>query len=180
LVFSVTLKLRSGCPSDQTPPSWAYVVHASFSLCLPRLSLKNIYPLACPLHALRRCAAVRPPHSAFATIAILPHAPHPVMFASHSCPSCAPTHASCSLLLQSHLRRRARRPPLLVLVVPSRALDLSLAEPRAPMSAARAGGACTPRLESTGLTFPPICCKCMFQVDVLKVCCRCFVWLLQK
>jgi hypothetical protein len=74
------------------PPSLSPPLYVSY------ISLKNIYPLARPLHASRCRTAVRPSHSAFAAIAIFPHTPHHVMFASRSCSSCTPTCSSRSLL----------------------------------------------------------------------------------
>jgi hypothetical protein len=114
-------------------------------------------------------------HSAFATAAISLHAPHLVLFASRSYPSCAPSRASRSWLSQSHpscahprrslLHHRAHCPPLLMLVVTSRASGQSPAKPRALMSMARAGGARTPRPKSTSPDLP----SHMLQVYVSSV-----------
>jgi hypothetical protein len=162
---------------------------ASCSLLLPHLSQKYL-PLTRPSHVSRRRAAVRPPHSTFGDTAISLHAPHPVLFTSRSYPSRTPTRASRSLLPQSHppcnhprrslLRRRVRCPPLLMLVVPSRALGRSPPEPRASMSAPHAGGARTPRPESTGpnLPFRMLQMYVSSVLDILEVCCMCFVWML--
>jgi hypothetical protein len=108
---------------------------------------------------------------------------------------CPTSHQRLSLLARSPTRcapaRVARSrafgratPPLLMLVVPSRASGRSPAESRAPMSAARVGGARAPRPESTDWSQPllpyvaNVCFKCfryfrgmlqVFRMDVAKV-----------
>jgi hypothetical protein len=158
---------------------------ASSSLCLLCLSLKNIYHLC--------GVAVRSPHSAFSAAAISPHAPPPCVVHFSLLPI-ARTHQHLLLLApavpparphtrtaRSHAVGRAA-PPLLVLMVPSCASGRSRAEPRAPMSAARAGGARSLRPKSTGPDLP----SHMLQIyvssvsDVSEVRCWYFVWMLQK
>jgi hypothetical protein len=170
---------------------------ASASLHLPHLSFSKISTnLLAHRHASRRHTAVRPPHSAFGVAAISPHAAHPVLFASRSCLSCAPTRASRSLLLQSHPprvhlrhllpRRQARPSPLLMLMVPLRALGRSPVESRAPMSTTRGGSAHALRPKSTGPDLPSHMLLQVFRIVVIKVdrdvayvasvCSKCFIY----
>jgi hypothetical protein len=106
------------------------------------ISLKNIYPVAC-----------------FTAPCGHPSVPLRICWHSHL-PHALHRTLCCSLLA------RPLTPPLLVLVVPSRALGRSLAKPRAPMRAACAGGdrALRPESDEPAPTPPPICCKCMCQV----------------
>jgi hypothetical protein len=70
--------LTVGRPFDRTPlpgPARATGPTSQPSLDVSPTSLKNIFLLARPLYASLRCAAVSPPHTAFATAAISPRAP---------------------------------------------------------------------------------------------------------
>jgi hypothetical protein len=89
--------------------------------------------------------------------------PCPVLFASRSCLSHAPTHASSSLLPQSPCRTPTHAAGHTARLY-WRTSGRSSAEPRAPMSAGHVGSPRAPRPESTGPDSPTICCKYMFHV----------------
>ena len=180
--------LRGGRSSNRTPLSWSCADHqVGLLLFMSWTSLsKNIYPLPCPSECFTASCG-RP--SAPLHICHCSHLPahaHPVLFASRPCSSHTPTPClsllAPTILPASYPCRRVRCPSLLVLVVPLRALGRSPAKPRAPMSAGHARGARASRPQSTDPDLP----SHMLQMyvssvsDVSEVCCRCFVWMLQK
>jgi hypothetical protein len=165
---------------------------ASFSVCIPHLSQKYL-PTHSPI-----ARFTTPCDRQSAPLCICrsghyhpPHAPSSCVARSSLLPVTRLTRASRSLLPQSYPHHRARRPPLLVLVVPSRAPSqspLSQGHPRARpvlvvLARCRSASAPTPRSESTDPGHSlPLCYKCMFQVFQMlsDVCCKRFIWMLQK
>jgi hypothetical protein len=133
-------------------------------------------------------ASFRPPHSKFAAEVISPHVPPPYVV---RCLLLSVARTHLRLLLFAPTVPAAAHPPVPLAPAPSNTPPASAAtrgavvascrsptEPRAPMSATHAGGACSLRPESTGPDFP----FHMFQMyvsSVSEVCCRCFIWMLQ-
>jgi hypothetical protein len=142
---------------------------ASFSVRIPHFSQKYL-PTRSPIARFttpcdRQSAPLRIRRSGHSHP---PHAPSTCTARSSLLPVARLTHASRSLLPQSHPRRRARRPPLLVRVVLSRAPSQSppsQGHPRARpvlvvLARCRSALAPTPRSESTGPSHSlPLCCK---------------------
>ena len=165
-----------GRPADRRPlPEHTHTRPAPFSsIRLPNLFPSHVFTVLVQLSARPTPLSLQRPSS--------PARPHLALFAPRSCPSCAPPTplAPCSAVPPAacaHPRCRARRPPLLMLVVPSRASGRSppsqghlRARPMLVVLARRRSApAPTRRLESTGSgLFLPLCCKCMLK------CFRCY------
>jgi hypothetical protein len=165
--LGLSVTAQRTCPLFSTSPHISLLLKISFHLFAHHTLHGAVRPSIHPTpHSLPQPSPVRP-ILCCSLLAPARRTPHP-------CPSLhAPTvtPAARPLMLSASAGGAVAR------------LRSVPAEPRAPMGAARAGGARvpsapTPRPESTGPGPPPICCKCMFQlfqryvIIVLYGCCK--------